>query len=763
MYRARLLFLVLCCLPLASAAGQEALQLSPAPGSYRTDQDVRIGGGDAGAVYFTTDGSRPTLRSRRYTGTPVAVGRSTVVRAAVFEGADRTAETGGTYLINEPASALLTVSLAIDPWRLFNPRTGWFEEGEDPERPNYDTHLEHPAWVDIFLEEGERVHAGPVSFRLFGGSSRSHPQKSFSVSARKRDGQPKFDYPFFGPEAPDDFRFLVLRNGGSDWGRSYLRDALMTGLLVDPSWDLDRQAARPVRVFLNGRYWGVYHLREKINPRFLEDHHPGVDKDSLTLLEHEISVKQGTTTEYTRLADFIAEHDLAEPPNFAEVGRQMDIDNFQRLQIAQTYFDNRDAGGNIRYWRPDGPGERFRWILYDVDQGFGLHRDTGWTANTLAQLTEADGPVWPNPPWSTLFQRKLLANPGYRATFVNRSLDYLHTDLSTEAVAERIESLVDAVAPEMPRHLERWRQPIRQWEYHVDQLRRFALYRPRYLREHYREYFRGGPDRSVELTAGIGGYIVLNDNLQVGTDGLSGDYFANYPITLRAVAEPGYHFAGWTGLGAPADSLSVDLHKDQVYCIGAEFIPARHPLADQVIVNEVCPKNDAAGDWLELHNRGESAVDLGGWFLVDDSDRRFTLPPTILPRGGYVVIAEDTDRFHDAFPGLDAVVGNLPFGLSRSDDRIGLYSADGSYVNAISYQLGAVADSVLTYALALPGLDNGRHGNWVIEHNAGTPGTANPEYLQSAILTRQRFWLRIGIGISVLLLVVLVKVRRAGD
>jgi len=45
----------------------------------------------------------------------------------------------------------------------------------------------------------------------------------------------------------------------------------------------------------------------------------------------------------------------------------MDIDNYQRLQIAQTYFDNRDAGGNIRYWRPQTPGGRWRWILYDVE------------------------------------------------------------------------------------------------------------------------------------------------------------------------------------------------------------------------------------------------------------------------------------------------------------------------------------------------------------------------------------------------------------
>ncbi|WP_198661799.1 CotH kinase family protein [Lewinella sp. IMCC34183] len=752
------LLTVLLCLPVL--AGRAQLSLEPAPGFFQTDQDVRVAGAAAGATYFTTDGSTPTLRSRRYTGEPIRIGRTAVVRVAVLRDTGRVAEAAGTYLIDEPRSPLLTLSVGIDPWRLFHPRTGWFERGEDPDRPNWETHREHEARVEIFASDGRTLHRGPMSFRLFGGTSRSHPQKSFSLSARKRDGYPRVEAPLFGPDAPDDFRFLVVRNGGSDWGRSYLRDALLTGLLVDPSWDLDKQAARPVRVYLNGRYWGLYHLREKINPRFLADHHPGVDKDSLSLLEHAFTAKHGTTDAYGRLLDYIREHDLSDAGAYAEVGRQMDIDNFQRLQIAQTYFDNRDAGGNIRYWRPDGPGQRFRWILYDVDQGFGLHRDTGWTANTLETFMAADGPAWPNPPWSTLIQRSLLKNPGYRRNFVNRTLDYLHTDFSAEAVTERIDALAAGIEPEMPRHLERWEQREPRWRYHVDQLRRFALYRPRYLREHLRAIFRGGADRAVGLSASLGGYVVLNDNLQVGTDGISGNYFSRYPLHLQAVAEPGFRFTGWEGVDTGKASFDLDLTEAGPYRLRATFEPARHPAADQIIINEVSPRNRVTGDWLELHNRGETTVDLTGWFLIDASDRRYALPPARLRRGAYLVVCEDRERFQRVYPQIPDVVGDLPFGLNRISDRIGLYAADGSYVNAISYQLGETADTVFTYALALPGLDNGRREHWVREASSGTPGTANPEHLQSSVMTRQRFWLRVGVGVALLVLVGAVRVWR---
>ena len=755
-----MLLTLLLCLPGGNGRAQAALSLAPEPGLYRTDQRVRVVGADAGAVRYTTDGSRPGPSSPTYSGQAIAVNRSTVVRVAVFRDGERGAETAGSYLIDEARSPLLTLSVSIDPWRLFHPRTGWWVRGDDPEHPNWDSRREHPAFAELFTADGRRVHGGAVNFRMFGGSSRAHPQKSFSLAARKRDGQPKIDYPVFGPDAPDDFHFLVARNAGSDWGRSYLRDALLTGLLADPSWDLDKQAARPARVFINGVYWGMYHLREKINPRFLEDHHPGVDKDSLDLLEHQFTAKHGTTAAYGLLRDYVRDHDLSRPEHYAAAGRMMDIDNFQRLQIAQTYFDNRDAGGNIRYWRPWKENARFRWILYDVDQGFGLHRDAGWEANTLELFTAEDGPVWPNPPWSTLFQRKLLANAGYRRTFVNRTLDYLHTDFSAEAVTERIDAAVEEVGPEMPRHLRRWEQTERGWRYHVDQLRRFALYRPRYLREQLRAAFGGGADREVEITAGLGGYVVLNRNLQIGTDGLTGRYFSEYPLHLRSVAEPGYRFTGWQGVDSAADSLDLNLTEDRAYRVTARFAPARHPAADQVIINEVSPRNRLAGDWIELHNRGEATVDLTGWYLTDDSGHRYVLPPTLLRRGAYVVVCADVAAFRRTYPRVTEVVGDLPFGLNRTEDRVGLYAADNSYVNAISYQLAEGSDTVFTYALALPGLDNGRHRNWVREASAGTPGDANPEHLQASVMTRQRFWLRVGVGVALLLLVGVVRARR---
>ncbi len=78
--------------------------------------------------------------------------------------------------------------------------------------------------------------------------------------------------------------------------------------------------------------------------------------------------------------------------------------------------------------------------------------------------------------------------------------------------------------------------------------------------------------------------------------------------------------------------------------------------AQDVVISEFMASNsstvvpgDTTGhfyDWIELHNRSASAVDLSGWFLTDDSGIPFkwSFPSLVIPAGGYtVVMASSTD------------------------------------------------------------------------------------------------------------------------
>ncbi len=718
-------------------------------------------------VRYTLDGSSPSATSPTFE-TAFTISRTTLVRYAAFdaEGERTSVISGSTYFIDEPATRLATLSIGIDPWRLFDGVNGWFRSGPgaDPghwKQPgaNWWTKKEHPVHFDLIETDGEAVFSGTVGFRMFGGMSRLHPQKSFSLSARERYGKKRIKHKIFGDDAGKSFQFLVARNAGSDWNRSYLRDALLTGLLQDESWDLERQAARPVQVYINGRYWGIYHLREKINPQFIGDRHPEVDKNKIDFLEHQESVKHGKMGTYGQLLRFVENNDFSQPENYRQLGELMDIDNYQRLQIAQTYFDNRDAGGNIRFWRPQTPEGRWRWILYDVDQGFGLHSENGYERNTLAFHTEADGPSWPNPPWSTLLQRKLLANPEYGRLFANRTLDYLHTDFSPVTVTTAIERRVAGLEFDMPRQLARWKGKDKNWRIHLDRVRAFGRERPKYLREHLRVFFNGGEDRPVSLIATPGGYVELNKNIRIDEASYSGTYFQNLPLHLRAVAHNGFRFKGWEGANSQQSELELPLNDQRSYALKAIFEPLDHPLANQVIFNEVHPAGKAGGDWLELHNRSEATVDLTGWLLTD-ATHNFRLPRAKISSGDYLVICADADYFHRTHPQVYNVVGGLSFGLDKDGEVLGLYGPDGGYVNTLTYKIPD-PDTAFTYALVLPALNNGDPRHWAIEQGSGTPCAANPDHLKAAVLTRQDYWLRIGIALGVLVLIGVIRGLRS--
>ncbi len=66
--------------------------------------------------------------------------------------------------------------------------------------------------------------------------------------------------------------------------------------------------------------------------------------------------------------------------------------------------------------------------------------------------------------------------------------------------------------------------------------------------------------------------------------------------------------------------------------------------ADSVVVfNEIMyhpPTNEAASEWIELHNQNAVDVDLGGWSITGDIS--FAIPQgTRIPGRGYLVIASD--------------------------------------------------------------------------------------------------------------------------
>ncbi len=742
----------------------------PLPGGFYPDAVKVTLSAEAGAkIYFTLDGNKPTAQTTRYRG-PIVLKNSTVVRAVAISASGETSRTfGQTYFIGEPAGTLPVISLAAPPGLLFDPEIGMFMVGNKAVTEslmqvgaNFWTRKELVVNTEIFETDGSCVFNSPVGMRLFGGMSRVFPQKSLALVARERYGAKRFDHPIFGQDGPKHFKFLVLRNSGSDFGRSHFRDALMTGLLKD--WDMDKQAYRPAHVYINGKYWGIYNMREKINRYFIADHH-NVDKDSIDLIEHRYNLRRGSRAHYMRLLRFLESRDLSDPANYAWVQTQMDVDNFMQYQIAQIYFDNQDAGGNIKFWRPQTPDGRWRWILYDTDWGFGLHDPKAYRFNSLAFHTAADGPFWPNPPWSTFILRKLLENKDFREAFTTRFADHLNTTFHPDRVLAAIEEKYQALLPEMPRHLARWRLSRAKWESHVEIMRDFARERPAYMFKHLSEYFHTGPLGTLQASASPGGTLMLNGHIPVtaGSGDFTGSYFQGAPLEFKAVALPGYRFSHWEG--APVDAGNREFRTPMPAAglnLRAVFEPFQHPLANKIVINEISPYHNKAGDWIEIYNTTRETVDVGGW-IIADARHESVLPKAIIGPKDYLILCRDETHFRETHPQAYNVFGALTFGLHKRQDRIGLFSADGAMVDQVSYEVPP-SDSAYTLSLLLPHLNNEDLHNWEQQWNEGTPAAANPFYVESRIEVMQKDWLEIGIAGGVLLIcLMLLYLRHRGS
>ncbi|MCK5505184.1 MAG: CotH kinase family protein, partial [Thermodesulfovibrionia bacterium] len=410
-------------------------------------------------VYFTLDGSIPDLSSSKYTQ-PLLVTSSTVLRARAIEDVAMPGKVlTQTYLINEN-SRLPVISMSTDPENLWDNEDGIYIMGDNAEQnnpyfgANFWEDWEKAAHIEFFEDDGSPAFSTACGIKIFGGWSRAFPQKSFSIFFRGNYGLSELEYPVFPQLDVQNFEALILRNSGNDWLNTNMRDGMMQSLLSNT--DIDKQAFRPVVLFLNGQYWGIYNLREKVNEHFISSHH-GVDVNNIDMLEGQHDVLHGDNEHYINILDFINNNDMTSEESYSFIQQNIDLKEYFDYVVAQIYFDNTDwPGNNIKYWRPKTPDGKWRWILFDTDFGFGLYDHEGFKHNTLEFALDDAGPEWPNPPWSTLLLRKILKNKKLKQQCINYFADHLNTTFGKERVERTINILKANMEIEMEKHLERW-------------------------------------------------------------------------------------------------------------------------------------------------------------------------------------------------------------------------------------------------------------------------------------------------------------------
>lgn len=395
----------------------------PSAGFYDKELKITIKTDNQAEVYFTIDGSEPMK------GNPSSIlyenpfliqseekEKCIVLKCrAYYEDESYSKVDTRTYFVGTGVKERFdcpVFCISAEPDQLFGYENGIFTEGklrEEWQSSNPDQAITYDApanynlrgregerkvTVECFDSEGSRIIRQEAGIRISGNFTRQSEQKSFQLFGRKEyDEKNEFQFPFFEEmwdldgAVMDRFDKLKVRNAGNDRSEGFLRDELAMTLSRDAGFP-ETQSVRPVSVYINGQYKGIYWLHSTYDKEYFQQKYGKYDGDMIIIGKSETNMtgegeEEAFASEYNELYQKYAAMDLTENERIKELNQLIDVANYLRYYAIQLYLSNRDWPYNnvqvFRYYSKEGEYEqdsvfdgRYRYLLFDLDTTMGL-------------------------------------------------------------------------------------------------------------------------------------------------------------------------------------------------------------------------------------------------------------------------------------------------------------------------------------------------------------------------------------------------------
>ncbi len=666
-------------------------------------------------IYYTLNGDEPTNSSKLYSS-PFTINHTTVVRAKAFATGKLPSKTLTRTFFIDDQYTLPVVSMATDSLNIWDPEKGLFSE------PNLYWPNDKLGHFEIWNKDGQLEMYSDGTMRLHGQRSRRFEQKSIRFHANAISDSTDYSHPFFGNGSYKKYEKILFRNGGTGWTSAILTDAFAHQILAKIP-DLTTSRYRAAISYLNGKFYGLVNMREKVDEDLLAEQFD-ISEESVNFAEDDLSAGNGTSGDfYSDLTDIMA-MDMNSDQAYQFVADNFDLDNLYSYLASQIFICNIDwPWKNVKYWMSEELDGKWRFLPHDMDYTFGCSA-AAWEFDIFKLLK--DDQFYPN------FIRKLWENQKIKDGTINRICDLMNSVFLPENTKPVLEKMILEIKDYIELQHNTYEESADLWAHSMDRMRAFADRRAFRLREHMYSYFNCGDSALVHLDVNdnTAGYIKLN-SLTVNEFPWNGFYFSGVPITVEAVANPGHNFLKWSN-PKYGNNPKITVNPEDAMTLFAIYDVSAEPKA--VVINEIMYKaaeNHDTGDWIELYNPNDESVDLSFWALTDSNpDNIYTFPTsTILDAKSYIVITrngDDFEKYHNDIDYLD----NMEFGLS-DDDAVKLYSINGELVDSVDYNSKipwpTEADGTgASIELVKPERDNSLGVNWKASLNLyGTPGRKN--------------------------------------
>ena len=478
-------------------------------------------------VHYTTNGDTPTVESALYEAPlfldehlystsdiftlsyspvfenhiPDSVQHAIVIRAAAFdvEGQRVSDVATQTYLIRSLGCehhGLAVLSICTDSVSLFDYYTGIMVPGVhfDPEQPSttgnyFQRGKEWERLVNVeFYEPDDNTGINQqCGLRMHGNHGRRAPAKGMKIYAREEYGKKRFKHRFFGTTQVKSFKHLVIKPFSILWPGTGVQDYVTNRMAL--GMGLEAPNSRPMVLYINGEYWGIYFLQEKLDDHYMEDHF-GIEPEQCNIVsgngmdyetwEWNVEEESGDGSAFVQLLDWLEDADLSDSANYAYVSSLIDIDNYIDYQILETFIANDDwPANNQRCWQTGD--SKWRFAYFDGDYAL-LKED--YDVFGYACYVQHD--KWNTGGESTLLFRRLLENNDFKLRFRNRVDELCNTTLRYENVAPYLDEVMEAIRLEVPNQVNRHGYPetIDIWNWGCSLVRDFLHHRvDNYLEE----------------------------------------------------------------------------------------------------------------------------------------------------------------------------------------------------------------------------------------------------------------------------------------
>lgn len=439
---------------------------------------------------------------------PESVRHCITLRAAAFDEAGNRVGDVATqsYFIRSlgcDTHGLPVMAISADSLALFDYETGILVPGAYFDSTNingtgnfYQNGREWERLVNVEFYEptdnsGINQQAG---LRTHGGTCRRQTQKGLKIYARDEYGKKRFKHKFFGSIPNESFKHLVIKPFSYQWFNYGIQDDICNRMAAN--LDVESVASRPMVLFLNGEYWGIYYLKEKPDAHYLEDHF-GNEETEYNVVSNWYGYQvDGDTTGFVEMMRWVKSCDLTQEEQYARIDEMIDISSFIDYYCFELFIGNNDwPANNMRcYQLNDG---KWRWIFFDGDDAL-VKMDFDVFDNATSTINLG----WPTDSRSTLLFRKLLENDGFKERFVSRFYSLMATQFSYDVTRDYYEDAAAIVRGEVPSQCERFGLPLSlgQWEYDITAVDRFLRTRVENMIDRLGDFFEAeGKNTNIKV------------------------------------------------------------------------------------------------------------------------------------------------------------------------------------------------------------------------------------------------------------------------